>query len=274
MDSTTQPLISYAALERVFSAERLRAYGDPAHPSDRGSLSRYIWNLALVNALQPALHSLEIAFRNDLARAAGKITANRRFQTAGVASWLDALPTMLMDNEYRKVVNARDQLGSDPSKRTEGRLIAKLDFGFWVALCRESYADTRGNGPRLWPRALDYAFQRRPRSVTTRAEVFHRFDRIRKLRNRVAHHEPVWDRDYLADHEYILESLGWISPKLADALRHLSPAPAVFREGPRVYAHYAERLLGAGPTGGAQWSGRRVISNPDEFVSKPEERTG
>lgn len=250
MPSLTQPLISYAALERAFSAERLRAYGDPAHPNDRAAVTRCIWNLALVNAIQPVLHSLELAFRNELARAGTKITATRTFQTAGVASWLDATPTMLMESEYRKILNAKERLGSDPSKRTEGRLIAKLDFGFWVALCRDSYADTRASGPRLWPRALDIAFQKRPRSVTTRAEVFHRFDRIRKFRNRVAHHEPIWDHDYLSNHDYILESLGWISPKLADALRRLSPASAVFNEGPAAYESHTEMLLG--PQGATQ----------------------
>lgn len=244
MADVAQPLISYAALERVFSGERLRAYGDSARPENRAAVTRYIWNMALVNAILPVLHALEIAFRNELARAGGKITAKRFFQTADVPSWLDAQPTMLMESEHRKVLNAKERLGTDPSRRTEGRLIAKLDFGFWVALCRDSYADTRSTGPRLWPRALDHAFQKRPSSVTTRSEVYHRFDRIRKFRNRVAHHEPIWDHDYLANHEYILESLGWMSPKLADALRQVSPAAVVFTEGPAAYEWYTARLLG------------------------------
>lgn len=244
MADTKQPLISYAALERAISGERLRAYGDSARPDSRAAVTRYVWNLALVNAMMPILHTLEIAFRNELARAGGKITGKRPFQTADVPSWLDAQPTMLMESEHRKVLNAKERLGTDPSKRTEGRLIAKLDFGFWVALCRDSYTDTRSSGPRLWPRALDHAFQKRPNSVTTRSEVFHRFDRIRKFRNRVAHHEPIWDHEYLANHEYILESLGWISPKLADALRQMSPASAVFNEGPAAYEAYTARLLG------------------------------
>jgi hypothetical protein len=152
---------------------------------------------------------------------------------------------MLMERERQKVLAARERIGSDPRRWTEGRLIARLDFGFWVTLCGDAYADTRSEGPRLWPRALDVAFQKRPRTVTTRAEVFHRFDRIRKFRNRVAHHQSVWNQDYLAQHEYILESLGWISPRLSDAMRQLSPAPAVFRAGPSAYRSYAEQLLGS-----------------------------
>lgn len=239
-------MISYAALERVFSAPRLQAYGAPGDRDESDRVARYFWNLALVSAIQPALHVLEIAFRNEMARAAARITAARSFRTAGIPSWLDASPSMLMEHERRKVADAKERLAGDPRRRTEGDLIAKLDFGFWVALCRDSYADTRGDGPRLWPRALDIAFQKRPRSVNTRAEVYHRFDRIRKFRNRVAHHEPIWDRDYLAQHEHVLESLGWMSPKFADALRTVSPAPAVFNAGPYAYRPHAETLLGTG----------------------------
>jgi hypothetical protein len=246
LDPTAQPLISYAALERVFSAERLAAYADGADPDERDTVARYVWERALVNAINPVLHTLEVAFRNELARVAARLTATRTFRTAGVPSWLDAVPSMLMERERQKVLSARDRMGNDLRRWTEARLIAKLDFGFWVALCRDSYADTRADGPRLWPRALDLAFRKRPRSVTTRAEVFHRFDRIRQFRNRVAHHQSVWNHEYLAQHEYIIESLGWISPRAADALRRTSVAPAVFHCGPGVYRPYAERLLGPG----------------------------
>jgi hypothetical protein len=43
-----------------------------------------------------------------------------------------------------------------------------------------------------------------------------------------------------------LESLGWISPKFADALRTVSPAPAIFNAGPRAFRPHAETLLGTG----------------------------
>jgi hypothetical protein len=205
-----------------------------------------MWNLALTAALQPVLHALEVAFRNEMARAASRITLGRSYRTRDIPSWLDADPTMLMVHEQRKVEDAKARLGSDPASLTEGHLIAKLDFGFWVALCRDSYTDTRGEGPRLWPRALQLAFQKRPPSVTTRAEIYHRFDRIRRFRNRVAHHEPIWDRPYLVEHEYALESLSWISPALAEVLRAMSPASATFHMGPSAYRPEAELLLGTG----------------------------
>ncbi|HET7465007.1 MAG TPA: hypothetical protein VFJ82_27430 [Longimicrobium sp.] len=236
-----------AALERAMSRERLRAYRLPGDADEADGVARYAWNLALAAALLPAMHTLEIAFRNELNRAAVKLTEKRGYRWHRVASWLDARPTMLLPHEAEKVERAKMQLGGDPRSQTEGHLIAKLDFGFWVALCRDPYADSRAAGPRLWPRALDLAFRHRPAPVTTRSQIFHQFDRVRKFRNRVAHHEPIWDRAYEAEHEHVLESLAWISPRLAEALRHTSPAQATFRAGPAAYRSCADSILGTSP---------------------------
>jgi hypothetical protein len=247
MSDATQPLISLPALERALSPERLAAYRQGTDRDETDGVARYLWNLALANALQPALHALEITFRNEIARAAAKLTQGRQYTVARVPSWLDADPTMLLEHEAEKVERAKKDLSMNPMSQTEGHLIAKLDFGFWVALCRDAYSDVRGEGPRLWPRALDLAFRKRPKSVTTRAEIFHRFDHIRKYRNRVAHHEPIWDRGYLEEHDYILESLSWMHPKLADAVREMSPAIPTFEAGASAYRPHAETLLGTGP---------------------------
>lgn len=244
MPDAKQPLISLAALERAFSPERLKAYRDPADRDMTDGIARYLWNLALVGAMQPVLHTLEVTFRNEINRAASRLTEKRGYVYDRIPSWLDAKPTMLLEHEHEKVEKAKEHLSADPRSWTEGHLIAKLDFGFWVALCRDPYADWRADGPRLWPRALAIAFRWRPTDVTTQSQLLHRFDVIRSFRNRVAHHEPIWDRDYLWMHEYIIESLGWMSPRLADAVRALSRAPGVFHDGIAAYRLTAERLVG------------------------------
>lgn len=242
-----QPLVSYAALERAFSRQRLEAYRQPEDRDAADGVARYAWNMALANAHQNMLHVLEVVFRNELSRAASKLTEKRGYTWDRIPSWMDAAPSMLLAHEAGKVARAKSQIGTDPRSQTEGHLIAKLDFGFWVALCRDSYADWRPDGPRLWPRMLGLAFRSRPAHVTTRNQILHQFDRIRQYRNRVAHHEPIWDRGYLAEHEYILESLGWMAPKLADAVRALSPALPLFHAGPGAFRPYADTLLGTGP---------------------------
>lgn len=241
-----QPLVSLAALERALSPERLRAYRCLDDRDETDGLARYIWNAALVTAIQPLLHVIEIAFRNELSRAARTITASRSYRYDSIPSWLDAVPSMLLEHEREKVVHAKTYLGDDPRSQTEGHLIAKLDFGFWIALCREPYSDRRADGPRLWNRALTMVCAKRPAQVATRAEIYHRFDDVRKYRNRIAHHEPIWDRDFMSRFAFLIDTLRWMSPKMADAVEQTSAARPLFAAGPAAYRPYAETFLGTG----------------------------
>lgn len=258
-------MISTAGLERVLSPERFGAYREAADGSEIGGLACYLWNLGLANALQYPLNVLEVGLRNEINRAAVKLIQKdgRQFAHRRIPSWLDADPPMLMASEQEKVERAKKILGTDPHSQTEGHLIAKLDFGFWVALCRHSYADTTSEGPRLWPRALDLAFRTRPAGVTTESQIYHRFDPIRLYRNRVAHHEPIWDHDYLKQHAYIIESVSWMSPRMADVLDRFSQAPNVYNAGHHPYIPWAKAILGA-ESGSALLNPHTVLTLPEE----------
>ncbi|MBY0491021.1 MAG: hypothetical protein K2R93_14355 [Gemmatimonadaceae bacterium] len=253
-------LISIAALERALSPNRLAGYRQPGDKDLTDGLARYIWNLALADAISPVLHAFELTLRNEVVRAAAKIVPPRITAANSAApvtvpvftpglfpTWLDVQPTMLLDNELAKLKRAKSDLGSDRRTHTEGHLIAKLDLGFWVALLRKPYADARADGPRLWPAGLKYAFQHRPKHIKDAVDLFHAFDPIRMFRNRVAHHDPIWDRKYVFEHDRALHCLSWMNPTLAAAVTTISRAPAVFGVGPGVYRPLAEDILGAGP---------------------------
>jgi hypothetical protein len=55
-----------------------------------------------------------------------------------------------------------------------------------------------------------------------RAEAHKPLDYLRTLRNRIAHHEPIFTRHLAADFRSILEVSGWICTKTADWIRHHS----------------------------------------------------
>jgi Abi-like protein. len=62
----------------------------------------------------------------------------------------------------------------------------------------------------LWRPALRGAF---PHAVTLNRNGAHRpLDFLRTLRNRIAHHEPIFDRHLQQDYQSVLDLTGWISP--------------------------------------------------------------
>jgi hypothetical protein len=68
-------------------------------------------------------------------------------------------------------------------------VVAELSFGFWKYLLVPHYQHS------FWSPALQHAFPRAPRGVPANAardQVFRPVEQLHALRNRLAHHEPVF----------------------------------------------------------------------------------
>jgi hypothetical protein len=103
------------------------------------------------------------------------------------------------------------------SRRTPARpvvppdIVAALTLGFWAGLLG------RGAGvpyeTQFWQPASRKAFPHygpaRPGVLSTELTT------IRLFRNRIAHHEPIFTRALLSDHEKIVRITSYISPDLA-----------------------------------------------------------
>ncbi len=90
---------------------------------------------------------------------------------------------------------------------------------------------------------LNTGFPFLPKAKRTRSQIYHRADRLREVRNRVSHHEPIWDRDMAAAHTEVLETIGWMNSGLANALMPLAPLPGVFAAGHVSYRETAGQLV-------------------------------
>ncbi|MCB0880200.1 MAG: hypothetical protein KDC46_14600 [Thermoleophilia bacterium] len=178
---------------------------------DREALARYLWNLELCEAFYPSFHVLEVALRNSLDRAITQRTGSNR--------WFEPNHAVLDPSEQREVdlvvLNLRRRgRGRDPHP---GQVVAALNFGFWTSLFKRSYE----HGQRLWPTLLVTALPGMPRRQRTRAAAAGRFDEMRRTRNRVFHHEPIWNRDPSRLRLDLLEAIEWVSPnarKLVDGI--------------------------------------------------------
>jgi len=235
-------MLSIEGLRSVLSAERLSAYALPEDADEVDTVARYLWNLALCSALQPALHTLEITVRNRLFNISRRIVDETKLSFDKIPCWLDARPPLLADRERQAVEKAKETIATRSSPMTEGRLVSALGFGFWVSLCKRSYEQGAG-GPRLWPELATRGFPHLPRTQRTRSQVFHALDPLRDLRNRVSHHEAVWDRKLDRSHRDIVETIGWINRDLAATLQAHSPLPAVLDRGVAGFRTQAEAII-------------------------------
>jgi hypothetical protein len=122
------------------------------------------------------------------------------------------------------LVDARRRAARGGAAVTDGKVIAELMFGFWRFLL-----DARHSGT-LWAPALRHAFPHlRPK---VRTEVYDRVERLNLLRNRIAHHEPIYHVPLDQRWQDLLTVAGWICPTTAAWISSSSSVPAVLAANP------------------------------------------
>jgi hypothetical protein len=190
MADSAQPL-SIESLWSLVSAQRIGAYRR-GEGNDEEVLARYLWNTALSEALYPSLHFLEVALRNVVFEAAAAAYPPDH----AASSWLER-PGVLHDAERRTVHAARQRLGRRGVPCEPCRLVAELSFGFWTALFDVRYEQDRVLWPRLFAQKI---FAHAPRQKRSRKALSPLLNRVRHLRNRAFHYEPIWHWGDLTEH--------------------------------------------------------------------------
>lgn len=203
---------------------RLEAYR--AGGSDLDMLARYYWNITLGESLYPTLSGLEVTLRNSIHQAGATIFTNDR--------WFDdprVLP--LQTREQAQLDDAKHELMRRGRPLEVGRIIAELPFAFWTGLLNAPYER------RLWhPRAalglLPIAFPFVPNRYRSRQPIFDRVNKVRFLRNRIAHHEPIWNWNrpsLVVQHREIIETIGWMNPAVQRTIQRADRFDAVAARG-------------------------------------------
>lgn len=201
-----------SALERTLTRERLAKYLYRTKDNLDEALALYERNTRLSEAFYTPLQSVEVCLRNCL---------NEQMVAVFGENWLDNENTPLKAHSLRMIDDARREITKEPVLPDD--IVAALRFAFWVSLLGRGYDAT------LWRRALNRAFAKgsgRPRKV-----VHSRLNFIRRFRNRVAHHEPIFDRNLLQIHDEILETIGWMSAETAAWTKHHSRVSTVIAAG-------------------------------------------
>jgi hypothetical protein len=196
------------ALERSLSRSRLQKYLVIADHDIHLAISHYEKNIRLSEALYTPLQGLEICLRN---------TIDSEMRVAYGENWLLNPPAAFQENTR----NFIDEATRDLPNPTHDAIVAELKFAFWVSLLATRYDNT------LWRKCLYRCF-RGVRGVK-RADAHGRLNAIRRFRNRVAHHEPIFDRSEQL-HGEIIEAIQWMCPHTSRWVVSISRFAAVNAE--------------------------------------------
>lgn len=180
------------ALRKAISVDRMATYRTAAAARGCDELVLYIWDRDLASAVLADIAIVEVALRNALHTAL----------TTGVGRpdwYLEDLG--LDDRSRRALAQAWQRLPK--AKRTPGRVVARLMFGFWANLLDAGgyYGSEpqafKADYEQLFRSTLQRAFPggrveaRSAGAQFTREWVHATVAIVQDLRNRAAHHEPL-----------------------------------------------------------------------------------
>ncbi len=203
----------------------------PRNGSDLDMVTNYLWDIALAEAMLPVLHGVELALRNSL--------HTQLTQMFGSNMWF-YMPGVLEPGQLSQLSSALRQLSDRKTQPTDGHIVAEMTFGFWVSLISDPYQQ------RFW-QPNRYALLGSVFSHVaglSRQQLHRRYNLIRRdLRNRVFHHEAIWDRPNLQqEHLDIREAIRWISPTFEQAIVGIDRFPSVLAGRAQFQTNLRTRL--------------------------------
>lgn len=195
------------AIRQALSAPRMSTYERAvaySSPEALTPLDLYLWNAQISGAFLPALHVCEVILRNAVAGALERIYGS---DWPRERVFIESLPAPRSGYKPREDLNHAARKYPLTSK-----VIPELKFVFWQRLLTSKHDE------RIWSVCFDDAFPHMPRDSPLsrrREELYNQIDHVRDLRNRIAHHEPIFRRDLALDYQRIRTIVSWRCPVTA-----------------------------------------------------------
>jgi len=181
------------AIFQVLSHPRMSTYSVASGVTDNSdALTLYVWNSAISSAFFSSLQICEVAVRNAVACAL-------EMKYGPAWPWDANFIKTLKQPMKEELKKAKDGI---PTGMT-GKVIAELKFHFWCQMF------TSGQDQHIWKSYLHVVFPNLPAPLSVlgaRALLHQYLNIVRKFRNRIAHHEPIFAYN-LSEHQMRIHAL-------------------------------------------------------------------
>jgi hypothetical protein len=208
------PATMRAGVADAISTARFSTYLKHASNVESHAWAAYAWNVRASAAMLQVLTHMEVALRNGV---------NRALVAAFGAAWPynSGFEITFPVYERARYMTARRELEKRLKKKplATGDFVAGQTLAFWESMLVTRYK------ARMWDVTFAAAFPGAGPAVTYRS-VRDAVERLRLLRNRIAHHEPLLTVDLNAEYTRAMSVIRWASVEKAAWVRaEWPPAP-------------------------------------------------
>ncbi len=208
------------AIAQALSAPRMSTYLAAAGGDVALALELYGWNARISSALMVPAHFGEVVTRNAVSDALADLYGERWPWSPGFTASLPSPRTGYCPQHDLRATRARHA--------TPGKVIAELKFAFWQSMF------TARHDQRLWEPRIRSLFPNAGdgNPADLRFRIYQDLEAIRKLRNRIAHHEPIFVRDLADDLRKMLDLVQLRSRSAAEWVRAMEEVGELLAQRP------------------------------------------
>ena len=206
------------------SQPRFDEYMVAANHDRESARELYEWNISISAAFFELISHVEIALRNAVDGILEGLEVKDTARVTVRHGWWFASPTFLTDHDLSFHETAKRHLGRKADGASRDKVLASMTFGIWDAVFGPSYE-------QLFRKHLVYAFPYRGAGFK-RESVQKNILALRNLRNRIAHHQAIFDQPLEERFEQAMELLGWIDPDLERWVAEICRVPHVLDTRP------------------------------------------
>lgn len=205
----------------ALAAPRMSTYLRATGGDPEAAITLYGWNARLSAALMVPAHFAEITVRNAVDETLTLVYGPHW-------PWNPTFERSLPDGRTRSYSQRNDLVTTRARQTSTGKVIAELKFVFWEKMFTARY------DARLWTPHITEQFPAAPpqNPAGLRNTIRQNLGTIRALRNRIAHHEPIFTRDIAAELAAMESLIGYRSPQTALLEHHLQDAARLLDDTP------------------------------------------
>ena len=178
--------MKYKEFENIISAQRMRKYLVAWGGDTKKAMTLYRYNLELSKEMFTVISCFEVALRNRIDNVLVNHLGNEWLKDSILRGGIFNVDTRVA-NTKKIIKKAYNGLLRD-GKYSHHKLLAEMEFGIWKYMYAAPQYALTGN-------VLLDVFPNKPKTTVNiqfdNSYVFRELDYINKLRNRIAHHEPI-----------------------------------------------------------------------------------
>ncbi|MCT7550700.1 Abi family protein [Aliarcobacter butzleri] len=203
----------YSSLENSISQSRLSTYRNSNSNDRQVVIIDYILNAKISENFYFLLQNLEVSLRNAIYESFKLNYQNKDFfflhETDSRERYRERKEKHSREC-WKMICAAKYNVQRCNTTINDGKIIAELNFGFWIKLL----LSTDAKYTNMWRKIFNDVFPNYEIVLSIdndRIIVGKIIDKIRDLRNRIFHYEPIFNKNLEQMHKDIIEVIGWIN---------------------------------------------------------------